>query len=193
MENEYDKSFSIFNSQFSITLTFFELYELPIRFVLDENALKRKFYQLSKKYHPDFYTLESEEKQKEILELSTLTNEGYQVLWDADKRMKYVLSLKNILDEEGKAKIPQDFLMEMMDVNEALMELEFDFDEAQFSQLKNTLHEKENALYETVRPILENYQDGETPDSELHKIKEFYYKRRYILRIKENLDKFAAH
>ena len=173
-------------------MTFFELYELSIRFVLDENALKRKFYQLSKEYHPDFYTLESEEKQQEILELSTLTNEGYQVLSDADKRMKYILTLKNILDEEGKAKIPQEFLMEMMDVNEALMELEFDFDETQFTQLKNTLHEKENALYETIRPILENYEDGETPNSELHKIKEFYYKRRYILRIKENLDKFAA-
>jgi len=173
-------------------LNYFELYELPIRFILDEHEVKRKFYQLSKKYHPDFYTLESEEKQAEILELSTLTNEGYQILSDADKRMKYILSLKNILDEEGKAQIPQDFLMEMMDVNEALMELEFDFDENNFSQLKNTLREKENALYETVRPTLENYQDGTTPDSELKKIKEYYYKKRYLLRIQENLNKFAA-
>jgi len=175
-----------------IILTFFELYELPIRFILDENEVKRKFYQLSKKYHPDFYTLESEEKQAEILELSTLTNEAYQILSDADKRMKYVLSLKNILDEEGKAQIPQDFLMEMMDVNEALMELEFDFDKNNFSQLKNTLHEKENALYEIVRPTLENYQDDATPDAELKKIKEYYYKKRYLLRIQENLNKFAA-
>ncbi len=173
-------------------MNFFELYELPIRFLLDEHEVKRKFYQLSKKYHPDFYTLESEAKQAEILELSTLTNEGYQILSDADKRMKYILSLKNILDEEGKAQIPQDFLMEMMDVNEALMELEFDFDETQFTQLKNTLREKENALYETIRPILENYEDGTTPDSELKKIKEYYYKKRYLLRIQENLNKFAA-
>jgi len=172
-------------------MNYFELYELPVSFILDKNEVKRKFYQLSKKYHPDFYTLESEEKQAEILELSTLTNEAYQVLSDDDKRMKYVLSLRNMLDEEGKAQIPQDFLMEMMDVNETLMELEFDFDENNFSQLKNTLREKENALYETVHSTLENYQDGTTPDSELKKIKEYYYKKRYLLRIQENLNKFA--
>lgn len=173
-------------------MNYFELYELPIHFILDEKEVKRKFYQLSKKYHPDFYTLESAEKQAEILELSTLTNEAYKILSDADKRMKYILSLKNILDEEGKAKIPQEFLMEMMDVNEALMELEFDFDENNLSQLKDTLREKENALYETVRTTIEGYQDGTTSDAELKKIKEFYYKKRYLLRIQENLNKFAA-
>ncbi len=165
---------------------------MSVSFLLDADAVKRKFYQLSKQYHPDFYTLESEEKQAEILELSTRTNEAYQILSDDDKRMKYVLSLRGMLDEEGKAQIPQDFLMDMMDVNEALMELEFDFDETKFSQLKNTLREKENALYETVRAALENYQHETTPDSELKKIKEYYYKKRYLLRIQENLDKFAA-
>ncbi len=52
-------------------MQYFDLYDLPISFLLDVKALKKKFYQLSKQFHPDFFTLESEEKQAEILELST--------------------------------------------------------------------------------------------------------------------------
>ena len=44
---------------------------MEISFLIDEKATKRKFYKLSKQFHPDFYTLESEEKQAEILEFNT--------------------------------------------------------------------------------------------------------------------------
>ncbi len=172
-------------------MNYFDLYELPVLFVVDKQEVRSKFYALSKKYHPDFYTLESEEKQAEILELSTLNNEAYKVLSDDDQRMKYVLDLNHLLDEEGKTQIPQDFLMEMMEVNEALMELEFDFDAGQFSALQDTLTSKETALYQQVQPILNSYKHGLTPDTELESVKSYYYKKRYLLRIRENLDKFV--
>jgi len=172
-------------------MNYFDLYELPVSFVLDSTEVRRKFYALSKKYHPDFYTLESEEKQAEILELSTLNNEAYKVLSDDDQRMKYVLELNNLLDEEGKAQIPQDFLMEMMEVNEALMELEFDFDAEQFTSLQDMLAAKEADLYKQVQPILESYENGVSSNTELESVKSYYYKKRYLLRIRENLDKFA--
>ena len=96
-------------------MNYFELYDIPVSFKVDKKALKKKFYELSRKFHPDFYTLEGEAKQAEILELSSLNNEAYKVLKDFNKRMKYVLDLKKIIAEEGKNKIPQAFLMEMMD------------------------------------------------------------------------------
>ncbi|NJN78060.1 MAG: DnaJ domain-containing protein [Saprospiraceae bacterium] len=80
--------------------------------MLNEKALKKKFYQLSKQFHPDFYTLESEEKQAEILELSTINNDAYKTLSDFDKRMEYILKEKGVYAEEGQNKVPQDFLME---------------------------------------------------------------------------------
>ncbi len=58
-------------------MTYFEFYKIPLSFKVDKAALKRQFYALSKQYHPDFYTLASEEKQAEILELSTLNNKAY--------------------------------------------------------------------------------------------------------------------
>ena len=79
-------------------MNFFEFYEIPISFKVDEDALRTIFYSNSKKYHPDFYTLESDEKQAEILELSTLNNEAYKTLTDFDKRMKYILKLKGVME-----------------------------------------------------------------------------------------------
>jgi molecular chaperone HscB len=173
-------------------MTYFDLYELPISFKVEKSALKRKFYELSRKYHPDFYTQEEESKQNEILERSSMNNEAYKVLKDFDKRMKYILELKEILAEEGKNKIPQDFLMEMMDINENLMELEFDFDKAVFDQVQSDLTSKETTLYSDIEGIIENYKEGVTTDEDLHQIKKYYFKRKYLLRIKENLSKFAS-
>ena len=61
-------------------MNYFDLYGIKESFNVDQALVKRKFYELSKLYHPDFYINESEEKQQEILDLSTLNNKAYQVL-----------------------------------------------------------------------------------------------------------------
>jgi molecular chaperone HscB len=172
-------------------MNYFEFYDLPISFQLNETALKRSFYAHSKRYHPDFFTLENEERQNEILELSTLNTQAYKTLSDFDRRMKYVLELKDVFEEEGKNSLPQDFLMDMMDINEAIMELEFDFDESTYQKVLSDAQNIENQILEEIKPIIENYQEGVTPQSELEKVKNFYLKKRYLLRILENVSKFA--
>ena len=173
------------------SMKYFELYDLPVLFILDKKALKRKFYQLSKQFHPDFFTLETEEKQAEILELSTINNEAYKTLSDFDKRMEYILKEKGVYAAEGQNKMPQDFLMEMMDINEALMELEFDFETETFENTKTEVENLEKDLSESIQPLLENYKDEIDNTVDLEKIKEFYFKRKYLLRIQNNLSKFA--
>ena len=173
-------------------MNYFELYDIAVSFKVDKKALKKKFYELSRKFHPDFYTLENEAKQAEILELSSLNNEAYKVLKDFNQRMKYVLDLKKVIAEEGKNKIPQDFLMEMMDINENLMELEFGFDEAVFNQVKSDLTATQSTLYKEIESIIENYNDHNSDPKELIEIKNYYFKQKYLLRIQENLSKFAS-
>ena len=75
-------------------MTYFEFYDIPVSFKVDATALKRTFYALSKKYHPDFFTLETAEKQAEILELSTLNSQAYKTLSDFDLRMKYARRIR---------------------------------------------------------------------------------------------------
>lgn len=173
-------------------MNYFDFYNIPISFNVDAAALKKTFYSYSKKYHPDFFTLESEEEQAKILELSTLNTEAYKTLSNAERRMKYVLELTGAMGEEGQNKLPQDFLSDMMDINEAIMELEFDLDAATLEKVKKEVQDIDNQLLNDIKPVLDNYQHGTTPASDLEKIKIFFLKKRYLFRISENLSIFAA-
>jgi len=174
-----------------ISKNYFEFFEMPIQFKLDEKVLKRRYLLNSKKYHPDHYTLESEEKQAEVLELSAFNNEGYKILRDFDKRMAYILSLKGVLSDETKSELPQSFLMEMMDINEAMMELEFDPDKEEVERIRKEVSGIESEFNAEISGIIE--KEGTNYNiEELEKVKKVYLKKKYLWRIKENLNRFAA-
>ena len=81
-------------------MTYFEFYDRPISFRVDEAALRRTFLQNSRRYHPDFHTLADEAQQAEMLDRSTLNNEAFKTLSDPDRRIRYVLELKGLLGDE---------------------------------------------------------------------------------------------
>lgn len=172
-------------------MDYFELYGLPISFNPDLKFVKQKFYELSKKYHPDFFINESEEKQQEVLELSTLNNKAFQALNDPQKRIHYILSLKGLLEEGENYKLPQTFLMEMMDVNEALMDLQFDPDAARLAQVKQEIDAIEASLNQELDALAAAFdaQDPATQDATLREIKDVYYRSKYLYRIRESLAK----
>lgn len=168
---------------------YFEFYDLAPSFLLDEGALKRLFYQKSREYHPDFYTLETEERQAEILVLSTLNNEAYKALSDFHKRMYHILDLHGHIAEEGKAKLPQAFLMEMMDVNEAIMELQFDPDLTATAKVKSDIATFKDQDRSAIQALLDKYTFDQPIESDLVQIRDYYFKHKYLLRLEENLDK----
>ncbi len=172
-------------------MNYFEFFDMPERFMLDEDKLRKAFYANSKKYHPDFFTLESAERQAEVLELSTMNNQAWQTLSDFDRRMKYILELHGMWEEEGQHALPKEFLAEMMEFNEAVMELEFDPDPEHYRQILDDLNKVEKALWEAVVPQLEAFDRGPGEEGVLPKVKEYFLKKRYLLRIRETLSKFA--
>ena len=114
-------------------MNYFEFYGIPVSFEVNEDGVKKKYLELSRKFHPDFFINQSSEKQHEVLEMSTLNTRAFQTLSDFDKRMKYILELKSMIYEGERYQLPPDFLMEMMDVNEAMMELKMDPDKIKSS------------------------------------------------------------
>ncbi|NJB85682.1 molecular chaperone HscB [Lewinella marina] len=154
---------------------------------VDQAALKRSFYANSKRFHPDFHTLKDEEAQQEVLEKSTLNNQAYKVLADDDLRLKHLLEVKGVLGEEGSNQVPQDFLLEIMEVNEALMELEFEDDPSVRLKVTGLIDQLEADLDREVAPILESYDDETVSPQELEQLKDYYLKRRYLLRLREKI------
>lgn len=175
-------------------LNYFELYELPVSFGIDASVLKKKFYELSKRYHPDFYVNESDEQQQDILELSTQINKAYQVLSDSQKRVEYILTLYQLMADGDKYQLPQDFLMEMMDVNEALMELELNPDSAILATLTNQINDLEKSIFDELTFYTDTFdsQNDQDRKNSLLKIKDIWYREKYLLRIRNSLNMFAA-
>jgi molecular chaperone HscB len=172
-------------------INYFDFYAIPQSFSPDAALLKKKFYELSKQYHPDFYANESEEKQQEILELSTINNKAYQTLSDPAKRLEYILRLHNLVSEGAKPQLPADFLMEMMDINERLMEID---SAADLAAITAEVLAVEGDMDEELNKLTAGYHqlDVTAKESRLNDIANIYYRQKYLLRIKESLNTFAS-
>lgn len=175
-------------------MNYYEFYGIPESFNVDESGVKRKLYELSKTYHPDFYINHTEEKQQEILELSTINNKAYQVLSNPVKRLEYILKIHGHALEGEKYQLPQEFLMEMMEVNEALMELEFEPDAVVLENTSKQIAVIEEGILSELDAFTRAFDEGKEGEKEnfLLKIKDLYYRQKYLLRIRESLNKFAT-
>jgi len=104
----------------------FEVFGLPRQLGLDAAELQRKFYELSRRVHPDFHQGAPPERQVEILEASARLNAAYRALRDPLARIEYLVRLEEGRDtREGvtvKPKAPPELLEEMFEIQEALQE-----------------------------------------------------------------------
>ncbi|HRD80270.1 MAG TPA: iron-sulfur cluster co-chaperone HscB C-terminal domain-containing protein, partial [Saprospiraceae bacterium] len=79
-----------------------------------------------------------------------------------------------------------------MDINEAIMELDFDFDEKKMQETQQAVAGLEQQLWDSVLPVFQQFDQNPDDASPLPAAKDYYLKKRYLLRIKENLSKFAS-
>ncbi len=157
-------------------MNYFELFELPVAIKIDKALLSEKYFALQKKFHPDFFTQETEFEQAEALELSSQVNKAFKIFKTEDETLKYLLQLKGILEDEEKYQLPPDFLMEVMELNENLSENSA----AEIKQFGDSLHND-------VKDIIENYNDSTVTKEQLLLLKEYYFKKKYLQRILDRL------
>ena len=158
-------------------MNYFELFDTPVAFKVNKDLLARKYFELQKKYHPDFFTQDSETEQAQALEISSKLNGALKTFRNDDETIKYVLQLKGLLEEEEKYPLPPEFLMEMMELNEELSD-----------GSKDKVNHLEKTLYSEVSAIIENYDDTHPSTPDLLKVKEYYYKKKYLKRILDRIN-----
>jgi molecular chaperone HscB len=174
--------------------SYFDFYQLPESFLLDEAALKRLYYAKSRETHPDFHATSAPENQAEMLRQATRNTDAYRTLADPDQRMAYLLRQHGLLDETKQEQLPPDFLMDMMELNEQLMELEDAPDPAAVARVAAEAQAVLDTLDAGIQPVLAGYATlpADHRPAALGQIRTYYLKKRYLLRIRQQVATFAA-
>jgi molecular chaperone HscB len=173
--------------------TYFELFGIPEQCIIDEDVLRKSYYKLSRSYHPDFYTLSSEDEQNKAARTAELVNDAYKTLSDKELRIKYILTINGFLVEGDKSDIDNEFLMEMMEINEAIFELKtLDPSDSSFNtvklQVQKSIDDFELELSRIGEAAMFDFDKQIDKPKALKRIKEYYLKHRYLLRMMHHLN-----
>ncbi|CCN35816.1 Co-chaperone protein hscB [Vibrio nigripulchritudo SO65] len=145
----------------------FELFGISRQFDLDVTALSTQFRELQRQFHPDKFATSSERDRLMAVQKAAQINDAFQVLKQPISRAEYLLSLKgvDIRNEQNTMQDPM-FLMEQMELREALEEIEsssdpeselFDFEKKVSKLYQSHLDEMVKSLTEEA---LENAANG---------------------------------
>src|SRR5438552_784250 len=74
-------------------MDYFKVFGLPRQLGIDTLALEKKFYELSRKYHPDYFTTASPSEKTQAVRMTALLNDAYRTLRHPVHRVEYLLSL----------------------------------------------------------------------------------------------------
>ena len=105
---------------------YFTFFGLPRRLSVDVADLERRFRDLSRKFHPDYYYNASPAERLASLERSSYLNDAYRVLRNPVSRAEHLLAIEGLpspRSDEGSAKVPPALLEEVFALNEELDEI----------------------------------------------------------------------
>lgn len=100
---------------------YFQLFDLPVAFALDQAQLGVRYRQLQRELHPDRYAGASAHEQRLAVQYSALINEAYATLRKPLPRALYLLELAGMSREEIAGQpVDGGFLIVQMELREKL-------------------------------------------------------------------------
>ena len=170
-------------------MDYFEWFGLQRRFDADQGLLRKSFLTKSMELHPDRSAID-EDKQ---IELAGYNNLAYTTLKEDDKRFEYLLTLEQIITPNDKPILPQEFLMEMLEMNMEIDEAKETKNVSSMEKLKIQVDQKKSAAFDSIQDIMNQYDKGIIDQENKDKLKNYYFIRKYLLRIEESIYTFASH
>ena len=98
----------------------FQVLGVPRRLVVDQDALSRRYYELSRRYHPDRHQSAPVADRIAAISRTANVNKAYQVLKDPVERGKWWLEFNG--EELGREnnRVPGDLMMLVLEIQELL-------------------------------------------------------------------------
>ncbi|HZP48701.1 MAG TPA: Fe-S protein assembly co-chaperone HscB [Vicinamibacterales bacterium] len=105
---------------------FFAFLGVPRKLNLDAADLERRFRELSRQFHPDYFYNATPAERRASLERSSYLNDAYRTLKNPVTRIEYLLKLEGLATAgaehggSGRASVPPALLEEVFALNEEL-------------------------------------------------------------------------
>ena len=141
----------------------FELFQLPARFDVDMDALDAAYREVQGRVHPDRFVNASDAEKRVAMQWATRANEAYQTLRSPQKRAQYLCELHGVdLQTESNTAMPMDFLMQQMELREALGDARASKDAAALDALDTQVRSERKTRLAQVGKLLDagDYQQA---------------------------------
>ena len=135
----------------------FELFGIPEKFQIDEMALERSYRDIQSQVHPDRFANAGDAERRASLQWTTRVNEAYHALRRPVQRAKHLLELHGVdVAFETNTAMPQDFLVQQMELREALEAAE---DAATLDSLRKGLRKEARQIESSLGDALDKKKD----------------------------------
>jgi molecular chaperone HscB len=133
---------------------YFDIFGLPVDFKIDEQLLAEHYRELQKTVHPDRFANASERDRRMAVQQAADINEAFHTLKSPLKRARYLLQIKGVaFDDEKETTVEPAFLMEQMELREALAEVSTSEDA--FAKLNSIMQD----IAKSITQMLEEYNE----------------------------------
>ncbi|MGH1347131.1 MAG: Fe-S protein assembly co-chaperone HscB [Nannocystales bacterium] len=162
----------------------FERLGLPRQHALDRDTLETEYLARAANAHPDKVNQDDSSAKRTAMEASAAINEAYRTLRDPAKRAEYLVKLGGRdLDssdpEVGAPKMPQAFLIEMIEHRERVAEAR----SAGADALDDLREDIDGQLGDALAAAVTAIADGDTDAASRHLVV-----RRYLQRLIDEID-----
>lgn len=105
----------------STSSSHFALFGLTPAFSIDQERLEKAYREIQSRVHPDRFARSGDAERRASLQWTTRVNEAYRALRSPVQRASHILALHGVdVAFETNTAMPQQFLMQQMELREAL-------------------------------------------------------------------------
>jgi len=167
--------------------THFELFQLPVSFELDLQDLSQRYRDLQHAVHPDKFANASDYERRLSVEKAAAINEAYQTLKSPQRRARYMLELQSVsFDDENDMALDPAFLMEQIELREALSELNSTDDPlASLNHIMSDIKKRINAVLDDIARQLAT---GLLDDKQKNSVKQLVHKMQFLNKLQQEAE-----
>lgn len=180
----------------TVSNDYFDFFGLDRKLNVDESDLQKRFYELSRQWHPDRFGRKSAQEQAQALEATSILNDGYRTLRNPVRRAEYLLKEEGFpIGEQRSKDVPPELLEEVFELNMMLEELKGGDEDArpQLEAARQNFLGLRDEVDSELETLFNKYDaaesQSETAKQALHEVRGALNRRRYIENLLRDVDR----